>query len=427
MLDKVKILLKNWPDQSALGGIDIPNFVDSPDNPTVSNLLSHASDDQDMTDSAVPHGAVTEMISLVRILWSSSFSDRKDQLLESPLKRQKLSDGESDNYSQDDRFSSLAPLVAEIEDLSKRHSSLFEWADGPVADAMKSGHFLLLDELSLAEDAVLERINSVLEPSRTLVLAEKGEDVGADSDQDTRFIQAHDNFCIFATMNPGGDYGKRELSPALRSRFTEIWVPAVDDISDIELVLVRSLGAADAAISSNTIVPKMLAYVDWFNNSVCNVAASPFAGLSLSLRDVLAWTQFIVKARELNRDLDLWDAYCHGAALMHLDGLGLGTGLAVEDTLVLRARAQTSLLEQTSTPDGITVFSGEHHNLDFAVSRDLFGVHPFWVPIGQQRIRESSFNFAAPRTAENIYRVLRAMQLPKPILLEGSPGVGKTR
>ncbi len=25
-------------------------------------------------------------------------------------------------------------------------------------------------------------------------------------------------------MNPSGDYGKRELSPALRNRFTEIWV-----------------------------------------------------------------------------------------------------------------------------------------------------------------------------------------------------------
>lgn len=25
-------------------------------------------------------------------------------------------------------------------------------------------------------------------------------------------------------MNPGGDFGKRELSPALRNRFTEIWV-----------------------------------------------------------------------------------------------------------------------------------------------------------------------------------------------------------
>ena len=28
-------------------------------------------------------------------------------------------------------------------------------------------------------------------------------------------------------MNPGGDFGKKELSPALRNRFTEIWVPSI--------------------------------------------------------------------------------------------------------------------------------------------------------------------------------------------------------
>lgn len=28
-------------------------------------------------------------------------------------------------------------------------------------------------------------------------------------------------------MNPSGDYGKKELSPALRNRFTEIWVQPI--------------------------------------------------------------------------------------------------------------------------------------------------------------------------------------------------------
>jgi midasin len=28
-------------------------------------------------------------------------------------------------------------------------------------------------------------------------------------------------------MNPSGDYGKKELSPALRNRFTEIWVEPI--------------------------------------------------------------------------------------------------------------------------------------------------------------------------------------------------------
>jgi midasin len=39
---------------------------------------------------------------------------------------------------------------------------------------MDYGGVFLIDEISLAEDSVLERLNSVLEPERTLLLPEKG-------------------------------------------------------------------------------------------------------------------------------------------------------------------------------------------------------------------------------------------------------------
>lgn len=79
----------------------------------------------------------------------------------------------------------------------------------------------LIDEISLAEDSVLERLNSVLEPTRSLLLPEKG------NSQNLEEITAQDSFLIIATMNPGGDFGKKELSPALRNRFTEIWVEPI--------------------------------------------------------------------------------------------------------------------------------------------------------------------------------------------------------
>eukprot|EP00976_Prorocentrum_cordatum_P110011 1195120-Prorocentrum_minimum.AAC.4 len=50
-----------------------------------------------------------------------------------------------------------------------------------------------------------------------------------------------------ATMNPGGDFGKKELSPALRNRFTEIWVPAIADLAELRMVVDRSLRAAPPA------------------------------------------------------------------------------------------------------------------------------------------------------------------------------------
>jgi len=50
---------------------------------------------------------------------------------------------------------------------------------------------------------------------------------------------AHPNFILMATMNPGGDFGKKELSPALRNRFTEVWVPSYDDMHDLVSKILR--------------------------------------------------------------------------------------------------------------------------------------------------------------------------------------------
>ena len=75
---------------------------------------------------------------------------------------------------------------------------------------MTSGSMFLIDEISLADDSVLERLNSVLEPERTLLLAEKGGGDGAGNEIDV--IVAKETFRIVATMNPGGDYGKKEVS-----------------------------------------------------------------------------------------------------------------------------------------------------------------------------------------------------------------------
>lgn len=150
-------------------------------------------------------------------------------------------------------------------------NSIFEWYDGPLVDAMRKGEVFLLDEISLADDSVLERLNSVLEPNRTIVLAERGGD-----DLEHPAIQAVDDFKLVATMNPGGDYGKKELSPALRNRFTEIWVPPVDDRCDLELI-VDSLWKHD---DFKQYTAPLLDFVEWLCGKVGDRSL-------LSLRDIL--------------------------------------------------------------------------------------------------------------------------------------------
>lgn len=49
---------------------------------------------------------------------------------------------------------------------------------------------------------------SVLETEKSLVLAEKGS---GDND-DVELIKAAPNFHLVATMNPGGDFGKKEVN-----------------------------------------------------------------------------------------------------------------------------------------------------------------------------------------------------------------------
>lgn len=73
-----------------------------------------------------------------------------------------------------------------------------------------------------------------MEPGRTLTLAEKG---GAGAE----VIVAAPGFRLVATMNPGGDYGKKELSPALSNRFTQIWVPALHDEDELASILASRL------------------------------------------------------------------------------------------------------------------------------------------------------------------------------------------
>lgn len=63
----------------------------------------------------------------------------------------------------------MEQIKLDLMHLHKRWQAIFLWQDGPLVQAMKNGDFFLIDEISLADDSVLERLNSVLEPERKLV------------------------------------------------------------------------------------------------------------------------------------------------------------------------------------------------------------------------------------------------------------------
>ncbi|KAL8708470.1 MAG: hypothetical protein Q9220_006627 [cf. Caloplaca sp. 1 TL-2023] len=296
-----------------------------------------------------------------------------------------------------------AQIRRSIDDDLVQYNTLFEWADGSLVHAMKAGHHFLLDEISLADDSVLERLNSVLEPDRKLFLAEKGVD---DS-----LVTAAEGFQFLATMNPGGDYGKKELSPALRNRFTEIWVPHASDQDELEDIVRHKLGQSQAHFA----VP-MVAFAYWYGNTWGNT------DLLVSIRDLLAWVAFL--NTQCISDISL--LLLHGAALVYIDALGANPAANIR-TLgsTVEEQRQTCLvkLSELFHKD----MAGAYWAIgSLACEQNVITIGPFSLPRHKEAALDPRYSFLAPTTARNATKIARALQLPRPVLLEGSPGVGKT-
>lgn len=304
---------------------------------------------------------------------------------------------------------------------SRNRDVLFEWQDGPLTEAMRRGHLFLLDEMSLAEDAVLERLNSVLEPAKFLLLAEKGGVRAAGGTVCVEQVVAAEGFAVFATMNPGGDFGKRELSPAMRNRFTEVWVPAMNDLDDMRAILRDRMQLHAVALAR--FVDPIMDFVAWFNAQDEGVVkASP-----MTLRDVIAWGEFLC-AMPRSGDVDEWISFVHGACMVVLDGLGLGTGAARSSCTAFRVASLARLV--ASVPGEVSAACATSVALDsvprLVLADSTFGVPPFVIDRAGAALGPAAYAFDAPTTSRNVLRILRALKLHKPVMLEGSPGVGKS-
>lgn len=63
----------------------------------------------------------------------------------------------------------------------------FKWCDGVLLQAVKNGHWLLIDEMNLAQQSVLEGLNAVLDHRRTIYIPELD-----------REFECHPDFMLFA-------------------------------------------------------------------------------------------------------------------------------------------------------------------------------------------------------------------------------------
>ena len=312
-----------------------------------------------------------------------------------------------------DFLGSLRP----VRDRVASNGKLFEWVDGPLVKAMTEGHVFLLDEISLADDSVLERLNSVLEPERTLLLTEKGG-------QSNPVIVADPSFLLVATMNPGGDYGKKELSPALRNRFTEIWCPSSSTAEDLSQIILQNLGNYLDNDTRQAITKIICSFHFWFRETV-------FASKTVSsLRDILSWIEFINTTTSMENVtcLSLNEAIIHGAQLVFIDAVGCGGFYASEDAQrasQIKSKSLSWLTQLVNT--NLHVESPDASEAIVVVTEKTFGVGNFFIDAMESRSEKlKDYTFDCDGVKMSSLKVLRAMQLSKPILLEGVPGIGKT-
>jgi midasin len=333
----------------------------------------------------------------LRHIFGNEISDFENQSTEDLLQQY-------DQLQSTNSLSMDSGVIQEIQTLRSRLSALFEWSDGSLVAAMRTGQYFLLDEISLADDSVLERLNSVLEPDRTVFLAEKGP-VDA-------LVTATDGFQFLATMNPGGDYGKRELSPALRNRFTEIWVPSILDLQDVMQIVRAKL------INSRVhLTDPIVGFADWFTKSYTTGAPS-----AISVRDVLACVDFVNLSGYLTDSAGL----LHSLATVFIDTLGANPAdLTSIDSSSLFTERQKCVSKVGNLIN--TSVEGDYAASSLMkLSDQVLTIGEFSLKRNSAHTQDSEFTFLAPTTRINTMRIIRALQLPKPILIEGDPGVGKT-
>lgn len=121
----------------------------------------------------------------------------------------------------------------------------WRWQDGAAPLALRRGDWLVLDEINLARPSVIERLNSALEASPSLMVSEgDGRQIGGGGEA----VDPH--FRVFATINPAEGYaGRSPLSPAIKDRFAGYHRTRVATEADIrDLLGLLFLGRQPAVV-----------------------------------------------------------------------------------------------------------------------------------------------------------------------------------
>ncbi|CAF3506451.1 unnamed protein product [Rotaria sp. Silwood1] len=314
-----------------------------------------------------------------------------------------------------------------------RSKPIFSFNDGPVITAAKRGGILFLEDLDLPSQAVIERLNSMLEPDSTLTLT---EDVTALSDKGQLEISLSKDFQIFATVHQEHPYESLKLSPSTRSRFTEIYVPAysnneLEDLVKYELnrfnsksneiaLLVRQMFSlreklrTDPEWKLQNDIQLLFRWVDFIKNH--------HASISLTYRMLLGARFHYFELLSSSRHSDIFEEWLN----------------SLENPRSLHE--YRFIFKQPDESHGAITFESIQSNqrvFPFEVDRDYITLRYTGVRYSCKdekdpnetlnRLRHDFFCVPTPTLINQIARIFAATSSKTPLLLEGPPGTGKTQ
>ena len=308
---------------------------------------------------------------------------------------------------------------------NNNNKSIFEWVDGPITSAMKEGHIVVLDEIALVMDSVLERMNSIFETDSVLVLSEKN------INDNVEIIRPNKNFCIIGTICPSSLEGKKELSQALRARFTEIYIPKYIN-EDIYIIIEYKIKKIKYLVEKNLeqIYTKILYELYIYYNELQEI------NKPMSFRDVDIICEFIIKKCEYNiknrienNEEIIQKIFYQSIQMVIIEGLYLNESLSPELLSKLKEYILNKFTKKNFDKENLILIDNEKNFgiNDFILDKKVNGKNKMQIEKDDLNNNDNhEFIFDTETLKNNLLKIIRGMFIKKPILIEGSPGIGKT-
>lgn len=294
----------------------------------------------------------------------------------------------------EEKLSKLAKMVQNKNNLT------FTFIEGALTNAVRTGQWVLLDEINLAEYETLQSLLALLENDGMFLLFEKSNE---------QSVKVHKDFRLFACMNPATDVGKRELPIGIQNRFTEFYINEVSDPIQLRTIVDTYIGFL--------VSPKIVENIVQFYIQVKMDAGNILKDINgykpiYSLRNLCRALR-VASSNPFNSvNRSLYDAFC----------LAFLTNLHPDSYDHVLHQIQSIIFV------GVNISNLLKIKIEIPNAKDYVFIENYPIPMGTNELNTDDKYILTPTVCKNLKDICRIISAGKtfPILLQGETSVGKT-